>query len=429
MQPPNLLLAAAVCPLLLTGGCHRYVRSQDMQFTPDSTGVVCVHTDDSRCGFFGMGWILGVAAGKADLLWTDASDGEDIVRFQLRRGIATPLTIPPPMRVRGHPEQAAVSPDCRHIAYMRQTADILIVARDGSHWTLPEARGVRSLAWISPTEVAYLEEHEFYDEDDDRRTIWRQSILGDQARRVIYHGGRTFYRARWSPTGQYALLKRHDHAILVSVSHGERLRLPMPERGSIDEVAWSPDGRKVFLIVSHYADSHDGSPRIVRYILLEPETGRLVQSDQTPERYSVPCLWSGVGLSAWTGDSRYVVLQMEEGTWSLFDPETGKARDLNKLLSAHFARAEISKLYCMGGLPVPGWIWIEAAPTSWDAPVRVFAADYEGRHFVKVADSDDWVVSPDGRLIADNDSEGRVAIRPLQLPPLHEALQHESNGE
>jgi len=399
--------------VLLMSGCASSAKIWDLQFTPDSTGVVFLHSDESRCGLFGMGWVLGAAAGHAELCWISTHDGTEVFRILLHKGVAGPWTTRPPRHFGGG--YALISPDSQHVAFRRSEGDILIVDRQGRQRTLPGACSISRIAWVSPTEVAYVETHEDQEDDDNTLTVWRQAISGDSERRMIYRAMRRRWQTYWSLKGQYAVMEVEDGVKLLDVHSGEAVDLGLPERADLREVAWSPDGTKVFLLVWHMNTDHL-SPYGSRFVVFEPQTGRRVEWEWAETHRSYPFVggYTKALVSCWTAESRYIVLRSAEDRWLLVDSQSRQTCDLSKLLSEHSQEEDIDvgKVHDIMGLPIPGWVCIKTSVAG------VLAVDYEGRHFVKITEGDNWAISSDGKFIADSDEKGQVRIRELKLPSL-----------
>ena len=63
-------------------------------------------------------------------------------------------------------------------------------------------------------------------------------------------------------------------------------------------------------------------------------------------------------------------------------------------------------------LPVPGWLAVYGSREG-----RVVAVDYEMTHVVKLADSDDWALSPDGAWVVEIDKSGNPGFHSVDLQP------------
>jgi hypothetical protein len=408
-------------------GCESTVTSGRLSFTPDSNGLVFFHEEESRCGLFGMGWMLGAAAGKVELRWVSVPDDAEVLRLMVSKGVVTCLTPRPPMHVRGRMDYALISADSLHVAMLRSIGRIQIVARDGNESMLPDASSVSRFCWVSPTEVAYAETHEFQEDDDDMLTVWRQSISGKCERRMVYKAERDLWQTEWSPTGQHVVISLKDGVKVLNLRSGDVTDLGLHRRPNIRGVAWSRDGKRVFLSVwndslnygPNHKDKNPGDLYHFVYLVYEPETHRRIEWRAVYPR----CdgyqpggeLHNMFFPESWTAESRYLILKDPNERWLLLDPESRQTRDLSNLLAGHFRKEGIKRVYDMGALPIPGWVWVRgpAGPAENEA---VFATDYDGRQFVRIANvGRNWTISADGKWIAESIGKGQVRITGVHL--------------
>ena len=316
------------------------------------------------------------------------------------------------------------SPDSRRFAvvvrapgYRDESAIVIVNEGTGEHWVLHEGEHyIQDLAWLSDDELVYcvISNAGYVDEVPKTLWIYRHRVdEGDDNRKEVFcepvsvKGGSL--GVRWSPSGRYVIVRENEkkQAALVDVMSGTVTRFG-PNASSRAMVSWKPNSSTALVVI----EQRRGGEDTYTAFLVKPSANE--GGEATVEEVSLPdglnWAWRTI-CSRWTADGAYVVSEygmmlIRPDPWTLVD-----LTDRVRALSMDEGESR-SWGYHVVPLPVPGWLAVYGSREG-----RVVAVDYEMTHVVKLADSDDWALSPDGAWVVEIDKSGNPGFHSVDLQP------------
>ena len=346
--------------------------------------------------------------GPAALPWTQATRWWQVgaaaflITLALAGGLYTVLHLRAPIRnlqitqltTSGNAERPAISPDGKFVAYIQHDGNVdslwIRQTTTGSNTQIvrPEPNVTLWGATITPDGefvdfVRWLGSAEFME-------IWRVSLLGGAARRLIEHADSP---VGWSPDGRHLALVRVSRAggttslivadrdganeQILSVQKSPRMHSNVSVTGNPNvRPAWSPDGRVIALIgtdaamqqsVLSFVDAATGSERVVSLSKLGSITG--------PS-------WLDNGALVVTGTAEDAVLQQ---VWQVSYPAgrlTQLTNDLSSFRGTSVAadgrslvteRSDIRASVWVGDSAADGWVEVVSSNTLGDVSAAQIA--------------------------------------------------------
>lgn len=292
------------------------------------------------------------------------------------------------------------------------------------------------VAWRGDDEMAYVLR------GDETLEIFRQGLdqPADKRTRAYLQTGERLSKVYLAPDGRWALLVPPDGVLdshqLLDVTTGRLRPIDLPamthDRVAALDVAWQPDGRMVAIVV-HLRPA--GSPEGAKVgehealVILEPLEG------DGSQRVMESMILRSRAVLGWTPDSRYLVLD-SQGFCARIQPQPWQVMQLNDLLKPLRPLRPAGEFCRVAPLPLAGWLQAVdyRRKSEGQPPTGLVAVDYSLRHVVPLGIAPDsraeWAASPDGRYVAIFDeAQGKVLVRPIDLPALPPASQPMTNGD
>lgn len=231
--------------------------------------------------------------------------------------------------------QVEISPQGTHTAYTLSVPRALMSDEDGKHWSQlhvvdhssGEARpfvagsaGVGQIAWSADgAAVTFVEKRA----DDEHPALYAIPLAGGEATRVLAldgmgvaryavspDGGRVAVLAREGDSAELKKLKEQgfsqkvheedwrDTGIWIAPRDGSAAPRRLPVEGTVHQVRWSPDGKRLALAVAP-TPSVDDSLVFTRIRIVDAESGKVLVRIDNPGK---------LGAYAWSPDGHHLAM-------------------------------------------------------------------------------------------------------------------------
>jgi len=403
-------VVAAAVAALAAGGCLNHVSHASLPvFSPAGDRVQYVRVNRLVLGVPFTETDAGVILQSADVHWLAAGRPEAAQRLNLAwTGVAGE-------RLEGR-IHGVFSPDGRHLALVSPGQITLLDTSSGESWPVsrrPEEL-VTCLFWTSTDEVVYaahtnrrggikqVSDRAFWRQRIRDATVGRAAVFSEKNAQAGAESG-AWPLEQASPRGRYVVFMSpadEGRFRLLEVASGA-VRTIGRTGGPWSRVSWKPDESAVLCAAATAVD------KPCHAVLVDPATG---QSEELGRPFTETFGWCPPLVEPlWTPDGQWLVVNDKARGGCLVRPVPWEVVPIGQRLRDHLGGSMAVGECEVRRLPTAGWV-LARSPQG-----EAYAADYTGRTFLPLGDTEPWAWSPDGRRVAALGREGDVVVHPVNL--------------